>query len=181
MAAKTGASRTATGAKGRKPAIRAIGRSEGKAAARAAEKAAQLDLGMLPDLVGFNLRCAQLAVFQHFGRTVGRSGITPPQFGTLLLIEANPDVSQSAIAEALRFDRSTLVQIVDRLEERGLVNRRVSAQDRRSYALQLTPEGAKTLARLKKAAVDHEANAASALDDGERATLIALLQKLYGG
>ena len=177
---RTGTSRTAAAGK-RKPAIRAIGRTEPKTAGRSAEKAAQLDLGMLPDLVGFNLRCAQLSVFQHFGRTVGRGGITPPQFGTLLLIEANPDVSQSAVAEALRFDRSTLVQIIDRLEERGLVNRHVSPQDRRSYALRLTPEGAKTLARLKKAAVDHEKIAADALDDGERATLIALLQKLHGG
>ena len=59
-------------------------------------------MGMLPDLIGFNLRCAQLALFQHFNATVGREGISVPQFGTLLLIEANPDVTQSAIAEALR-------------------------------------------------------------------------------
>ena len=59
-------------------------------------------MGMLPDLIGFNLRCAQLALFQHFGATVGQDGISVPQFGTLLLIEANPDISQSAIAEALR-------------------------------------------------------------------------------
>ncbi len=171
----------ATGGRRRKPAIRAIGRTGTTAAGRSAEKAARLDPGLLPDLVGFNLRCAQLAVFQHFGRTVGRSGITPPQFGTLLLIEANPDVSQSAVAEALRFDRSTLVQIIDRLEERGLVNRHVAPNDRRSYALRLTPAGEKALGRLKKAAIEHEAKAAAALSPEERATLIALLQKLYGG
>lgn len=145
------------------------------------EKAPRLAMGMLPGLIGFNLRCAQLTVFQHFAATVGQDGLSPPQFGTLLLIEANPDVSQSAVAEALRFDRSTLVQIIDRLEGLGLVIRHVSPQDRRSHALRLTADGAKTLARLKKAAVAHEADVAGNLDAPERAQLIALLQKLYGG
>ena len=148
---------------------------------RAAPRGSDIDMGMLPGLVGFNLRCAQLAVFQHFGATVGAESISPPQFGTLLLIEANPGVSQSAVAEALRFDRSTLVQIIDRLETRGLVVRCASAQDRRSHALELTDAGRDFLARLKPMALDHENDAAAALTDAERAQLIALLRKISGG
>tara|TARA_R110002072_G_scaffold101056_18_gene222729 strand:+ start:1421 stop:1891 length:471 start_codon:yes stop_codon:yes gene_type:complete len=140
-----------------------------------------VDMGLLPDLMGFNLRCAQLTLFQHFGKTVGREGISPPQFGTLLLIEANPDISQSAVAEALRFDRSTLVQIIDRLEERGLVVRNVSPTDRRSHALRLTDKGTAALATLKNLALAHEADVAAGLSDAERADLIALLAKLHGG
>ena len=109
-----------------------------KSSARSNDRRGDIVMGMLPDLIGFNLRCAQLALFQHFGATVGQDGISVPQFGTLLLIEANPDISQSAIAEALRLDRSTLVQIIDRLENRGLVVRHISPTDRRSHALQLT-------------------------------------------
>ena len=86
-------------------------------------------MGLLPELIGFNLRCAQLTLFQHFSGSVGKDGISAPLFGTLLLIEANPDISQSAVAEALRFDRSTLVQIIDRLENRGLVVRNVSPSE----------------------------------------------------
>ena len=108
---------------------------------------------MLPDLIGYHLRCAQVTVFQHYSATMGKLGISAPQFGTLLLIEGNPGVSQSAVAEALRFDRSTLVQIIDRLESRNLVVREVSAQDRRSHALRLTNEGAKLLAELKEIAL----------------------------
>ena len=138
-------------------------------------------MGMLPDLIGFNLRCAQLALFQHFNATVGREGISVPQFGTLLLIEANPDVTQSAIAEALRFDRSTLVQIIDRLEDRGLVVRHASPTDRRSHALQITEAGSALLSELKKQAVSHENDVASDLTEQERTQFIALLKKLYGG
>lgn len=142
---------------------------------------AGIDMGLLPDLMGFNLRCAQLTLFQHFGATVGKEGISAPQFGTLLLIEANPDISQSAVAEALRFDRSTLVQIIDRLEDRGLVVRHVSPTDRRSHALRLTDEGVAELAKLKQLAAQHEADVAAGLSDPERAQLIALLAKLHGG
>lgn len=141
----------------------------------------QIEMGLLPDLIGFNLRCAQLALFQHFSATVGKDGISAPQFGTLLLIEANPDISQSAIAEALRFDRSTLVQIIDRLEGRGLVVRNVSATDRRSHALRLTAEGAAALSTLREAALKHEADVAKALNEEERAQLIALLAKVHSG
>lgn len=148
----------------------------GGAAARA-----DIDMGLLPDLIGFNLRCAQLALFQHFSGTVGKEGISAPQFGTLLLIEANPDISQSAIAEALRFDRSTLVQIIDRLEGRDLVVRNVSPTDRRSHALRLTDKGAAELTTLKEMALAHEADVAKSLNDDERAQLIALLAKVHSG
>ena len=140
-----------------------------------------INMGLLPELIGFNLRCAQLTLFQHFSGSVGRDGISAPQFGTLLLIEANPDISQSAVAEALRFDRSSLVQIIDRLESRGLVVRNVSPSDRRSHALRLTDDGAEELSKLKTMALKHEADVAAALNEEERAQLIALLAKVHSG
>ena len=152
-----------------------------KSGPRTGDKRRGIDMGMLPDLIGFNLRCAQLALFQHFGKTVGQDGVSAPQFGTLLLIEANPDISQSAIAEALRFDRSTLVQIVDRLENRGLVERHVSLTDRRSHALRITDTGKTTLAVLKEQAIAHEDDVAAGLNAQERTQFISLLKKLHGG
>ncbi len=146
---------------------------------RAPGEGEPLDLGLLPDLLGFHLRCAQVAVFQHFHRAVGAAEISPPQLGALLLIEANPGISQSAIAEVLRFDRSTLVQIADRLERRGLVLRAPSASDRRSHALTLTSAGVKLLARLKELVRAHEAEVGAVLDAEERRLLIELLQRLY--
>tara|TARA_A100001037_G_scaffold41370_1_gene32475 strand:- start:69 stop:542 length:474 start_codon:yes stop_codon:yes gene_type:complete len=138
-----------------------------------------IEMGMLPGLIGFNLRCAHLALFQHFSATVGQEDITAPQFGTLLLIEANPGISQSAIAGALRFDRSTLVQIIDRLEGRDLVVRQVSPKDRRSHALRLTESGFALLEQLKELAISHEDDVAGALSTDERDQLIDLLKKLY--
>lgn len=136
-------------------------------------------MGVVTGLLGYHLRCAHVAVFQHFNRTLGTHDISLPQFGTLLLIEANPGVSQTSVAEALRFDRSTVVQIIDRLESRGLVRREPSAQDRRSNALVLTRAGATLLADLKVLSDAHEATVARPLDDAERTTLMALLERLH--
>jgi DNA-binding MarR family transcriptional regulator len=154
------------------------GRTAPKRRVKGAPESA-LDMGLLPGLLGYHLRCAHISVFQQFGRTVGQIDISPPQLGTLLLIEANPGVSQSAVAEALRFDRSTLVQIIDRLEERGLVKRESSARDRRSHALTLTQAGFKILIKLKEMLRAHEDEIASGLDAEERATLIRLLERLH--
>lgn len=140
-----------------------------------------IDLGMLPGLIGFQLRSAQLAVFQHFNRSLGDAGISPPQFGTLVLIEANPGISQSAVAAALRFDRSTLVQIIDRLEGGGLVVREPSSRDRRTHALKLTAQGERLLVGLKRRVRAHEVAIAGALSAAERDTLVALLARVQRG
>ncbi len=137
-----------------------------------------VDMGMLPDLVGYALRCAQVAVFQHFSEAVGETAITPPQFGAMVMIEANSGISQSAIATALRFDRSTLVQIIDKLEARKLVIRDISTQDRRSHALKLTPAGADMIRDLKRKVAEHEAQMTRHLDDTEKAILLDLLGKI---
>ena len=149
------------------------------ARSRSGERSNDIEMGELPDLIGFNLRCAQVSTFQHFSKTVGEAEISPPQYGTLILIESNPGISQSAIASALRFDRSTLVQIIDRLEERGLVIREVSARDRRSHALKLTDEGNRALQDLKRRVAAHEAHITRELSAEEKETLIDLLARLH--
>lgn len=143
------------------------------------DRSVEIDMGELPDLIGFNLRCAQVSTFQHFSKTVGEAEISPPQYGALVLIEANPGISQSAIASTLRFDRSTLVQIIDRLEERGLVVREVSANDRRSHALKMTVSGETALKDLKRRVRDHEAHITRELSEDEKHSLIALLARLH--
>ena len=64
--------------------------------------------------------------------------ILPPQFGAMVMIEENAGMSHSAIATVMGFDRSTLIQIIDKLKDRKLVIRDISDHDRRSHELRLT-------------------------------------------
>lgn len=137
-----------------------------------------LDHGLLPELVGYELRRAHTRLFQHFASHVGGDGITPGLFGVLVLVEANPGLNQSRLSEALGIDRSTVVGVIDRLQQRDLVRRAPSATDRRAYALELTEAGRDSLARLKREVRDHETAIADKLTPDERAQLVALLRRL---
>jgi DNA-binding MarR family transcriptional regulator len=151
------------------------------AGSRRPNAAAGVASGPLDELVGYHLRRAQSRVFDDFLATVGGDGVTPGQFGVLVLIEANPGLSQSALAKALGIERSTMVAVIDRLERQGLVRRDPSASDRRSYALAVTAAGDRLLARLWPRVREHERRIAAGLDAGEQAVLIGLLRRIGGG
>ena len=139
----------------------------------------ELSYGLLPKLVGFQLRMAQIAMFRDFANGLSDFDITPGLFGVLVVIEANPDLKQSDLARAVRLDRSTVVTIVDNLERRQLVVRRASATDRRSNALQLTADGQKLLRTLKRRVAEHEKRLVAGLTPEERTTLVTLLAKVF--
>ena len=135
----------------------------------------ELEPGVLPELIGYRLRIAQQAVFRDFAATVGE--VSPGRAGILLLIDANPGVTQSRLAEAVHLDRSTMVGVVDSLEERGLIERRRGV-DRRTNGLWLTRSGRTLVVRLRQRIERHERRVAAALSEAERAQLLALLGKL---
>jgi DNA-binding MarR family transcriptional regulator len=134
--------------------------------------------GLLPELLGYNLRRAQVAVFQDFAAAVAAHDITPGQFGVLVLIDRNAGLNQRELGEAMGVDRSTVVAVLDRLERRGLVQRRPVPTDRRSYALHLSPQGEALLAALVPVVRAHEDRIAADLSAAERDTLNRLLKKL---
>jgi len=137
--------------------------------------------GMLGSLLGYHLRRAAVVAFQNFGAHLSDDGISPGQLGVLLMVDANPGLNQTGVGRALGIDRSTLVAIIDALEEKGVLKRTPSPSDRRSHALRLTAKGAAFLKRVMPRLTAHEDELASKLSAQERATLIALLEKVVDG
>lgn len=138
-----------------------------------------LAYGLLPGLIGYHLRMAQIALFKDFAQGPGAEDVTPGLFGVLVVIEANPDLKQSDLARAARLDRSTVVTVIDNLEKRGLVERRVALHDRRSNAIRLTEAGAALLKKLKRQVAAHEKRLLQNFTPAERDTLVTLLQKVF--
>jgi len=143
-----------------------------------AEKANGIELGMLKSLLGYHLRRAQIAVFQHFVETTGAAEITPGQFGVLTVIDGNPGLSQTQLGNALGIDRSTVVVVIDRLEARGLVIRAPQPNDRRSHALRLSETGAQLLRQLEAQVRAHERHIGRELSPAEQRLLIDLLDRV---
>ena len=137
-----------------------------------------LDFDVLPTLVGYHLRQAQISVFNDFVRSMNKEQISPGQFGVLTLIGSNPGLSQSALARAVGIERSTMVAVIDALEVRGLVARQPSPVDRRSYALILSGTGEKLLQTLRPLVLGHDGRMTENLTAQERDALIHLLSKL---
>jgi DNA-binding MarR family transcriptional regulator len=133
--------------------------------------------GALAGLLGYRLRLAQQAVFRDYASSVGE--VSPGRVGILLLVEANPGVTQSRLARAVHLDRSTMVGVIDKLEERALIERR-RGEDRRTNGLWLTRAGRTLLSRMKERIEQHERRVGARLTPAERGQLILLLEKLSG-
>jgi DNA-binding MarR family transcriptional regulator len=155
-----------------RPRRKAVTRRNSAGAAPAA-----LDHGLLPDLLGYQLRLAQQAVFRDFERAADGLGVSPGRFGMLILVEANPGVSQSRLAQEIGLDRSTLVAILDALEDAQLVERR-AGEDRRSNGLWLTRRGKAVVQKMKARVAEHEARVAARLTAAEQRRLLELLRRL---
>lgn len=139
---------------------------------------APLDFGILPELVGYHLRRAQVRLFADFARTMAEVQITPGQFGVMSLVGANSGLTQSALARAVGIERSTMVAVIDTLQARGFVERRPSPVDRRSNALVLTQQGRALLDKLVPMVRAHERRMTHNLSAEDKSRLIALLSRL---
>jgi DNA-binding MarR family transcriptional regulator len=138
----------------------------------------KLDFGVLEQLLGFQIRRAQLRVYWDFARDAPIEGITPGQLAILVFIRANPGLTQQRLCTSLGIEKSTLAVTLHRLCERRLVVRERSTRDRRENALALTEHGAATLRIMLQHVAKHERRIARALSRDERRTLIRLLNKV---
>jgi len=137
-----------------------------------------VEMGLLPSLLGYQLRLAQRAIFDDFAEAIGELEVSPGLFGMLVVIEANPGLKQTELANAAQLDRSSLVPALDKLEARGLVARRASAEVRRVNVLWLTQDGTALLKKLKQRVARHVQRLAQNLSEAEREQLIDLLQRI---
>jgi DNA-binding MarR family transcriptional regulator len=127
-------------------------------AATANGRGEAIDYGPLAGWVGFNLRMAQAAAFQAFSHLAKEIGTRPGRFATLMLIGRNPGISQTALSRANGRDKSSLTPVLNDLVRRGLISRRRTRADQRTYRLTLTPAGRRLLAELTRCARAHERN-----------------------
>ena len=131
-----------------------------------------------PRSVGFLI--SQMGFFSstRFAEALKPIGIHPGEFLLLRFVDASEGQSQQALAQKLGVPPSRMVAMVDSLEERNLLERRLDPDDRRVRALHLTGEGRKILQRAAELAIDYERQLCSPLEAKEREELIDLLQKL---
>ncbi|HQA17893.1 MAG TPA: MarR family transcriptional regulator, partial [Novosphingobium sp.] len=92
---------------------------------------------------GHLIRRLQQQSTQLFAARMREAGfdITPVQFAAIDALAARPGIDQATLAQLIAYDRATIGGVIDRLEGKGLVERTISAADRRAREVRLTEEG----------------------------------------
>ena len=144
-------------------------------AAPAGRRGPPIDLADLEQFVGYAVRRAQVWIFQDVRRTLKEHDITPAQFSVMKVVGGNPGLAQVRVAEALSIERARLVQMLDQLEARGLIQRTRSETDRRSHALHLSAEGSRLLQQLVALMHEHERRVVARIGSKGKSELLRIL------
>jgi DNA-binding MarR family transcriptional regulator len=144
----------------------------------------ELQAGVLDSVIGYRIAKARITTQALFIRHVGKPfALRPVEFSLLMLLQANGGLAPSQLSDALALSRPHLTLLLDRMQERGWIERERSLVDRRSQQVRLTEAGATLAAEVAERAPDMEVELQSVLSAAERAMLIELLDKVaaHGG
>ena len=134
--------------------------------------------GLRGESAGFLIAQVGAHAASRFGEALKPHGFTPHDAGILRLVGLTPGISQQELAKRLRMHASRLVGVLDDLEDRGLVERRASATDRRLYALHLTSVGESALGTIGQVGREHHRALLASLSEEERTSLAAMLARI---
>jgi DNA-binding MarR family transcriptional regulator len=129
---------------------------------------------------GFLLSWNGQRTAHQFAAALEPLGLRPHHFGVLTLIQAHPGCAQQELVDRSLIDPSSMVAVIDELEELGLAERRAHPGDRRKHAVHLTASGRRTLEQAREVAIETANQMFSRLTAGEVETLRGLLRKLAG-
>lgn len=104
--------------------------------------------------------------------------VSSVQFAALTVLDRRGATSQAELGAELFLDRSTIADVVTRMDRRGLLSRQQDPADRRRKALTLTAEGRRVLGELRPRVEGIEGLLTAGLDDDERAELRRLLHTM---
>jgi DNA-binding MarR family transcriptional regulator len=104
--------------------------------------------------------------------------VTPVQYAALVAIRAYPGIDATRLSALIAFDRSTLGNVIERLEAKGLISRKSAADDKRLKLLYLTKAGARVLRDIMPSIDRAQARMLEPLNATDRARLMELMRRL---
>jgi DNA-binding MarR family transcriptional regulator len=146
--------------------------------AAAARRATELDTSRLTHLVGYAASRAAIELKKTFARHMAPFDLKISEFSILMLVAANPHVNQRQLGQALDISAPNMAVTLDRMVERGWVERVRSTEDRRAQQIHLTGTGRTLVQRAEKISATMEDAALRKLSAAERALLVELLLKI---
>jgi MarR family transcriptional regulator for hemolysin len=115
-----------------------------------------------------------------FNQQVTAHGLTYPRARALFRLAKKQNMTQSELACELELEQATMVRLLDRMEENGLIERRPDANDRRVKLIVLTSHGEEQAALVKAIADRMREQIFAAVDERDLRASIALLEAVAG-
>jgi len=128
--------------------------------------------------LGYQLKHAFFALEELHAEHLADGPVNVRELSVLLLLDGREPESQQQAAERLGVDRTTMVGLLDSLEDNGLVARQPDPADRRRNVVALTPAGRKALKRAKAASDEAERALLADLSPTEAKQLRELLSRI---
>jgi DNA-binding MarR family transcriptional regulator len=116
-----------------------------------------------------------VAIFVEECRTYD---LTPVQYAALVAIRTHPGIDATRLSAVIAFDRSTLGNVIERLEAKDYVERKPSREDKRVKLLTLTKAGVALLRDIIPSVDRAQARMLQPLRPADRKTLLALMTQL---
>ena len=104
--------------------------------------------------------------------------LTPVQYAALVAIRTHPGIDATRLSAVIAFDRSTLGNVIERLETKALIERKPSREDKRVKLLYLTRSGGGMLRDIMPSVEHAQLRMLQPLKPADRKTLLALLTQL---
>jgi DNA-binding MarR family transcriptional regulator len=124
-------------------------------------------------------RVHQLSTAYFAGECPG--DLTAVQYAALVAIGSHPGIDATRLSQVIYFDRSTIGDVLDRMESKGWIVRHSTATDRRIKLLTLTPAGQKVLEQVEPGIRRVQERLVAPLTATEAKTLVRLLAKMADG
>jgi DNA-binding MarR family transcriptional regulator len=141
-------------------------------------KAAPVTMDAVYTKPGYLFRRMQQIAVAIFVEECKASDLTPVQYAALVAIRTHPGIDATRLSAVIAFDRSTLGNVIERLEAKNYVERKPAREDRRVKLLTLTKAGAALLRDIMPAVDRAQARMLQPLKPADRKTLLALLTQL---
>jgi MarR family transcriptional regulator, lower aerobic nicotinate degradation pathway regulator len=130
------------------------------------------------DKPGHLIRRLQQIALALFMSETKQFGITPVQYSALIAIANHPGIDQTALCNIIAFDRSTIGDVVGRLQNKKLITRVSGAVDRRTKSLYITPSGRRMIRAIEPAVQSTQRLILAPLKASERSALMQMLRRL---
>jgi len=131
-------------------------------------------------LPGHLIRRVHQASSAYFAEECG-GDLTAVQYAALVTIGAHPGIDATRLSEIIYFDRSTIGDVLDRMEGKGWILRQSTPDDRRIKRLALSPAGFAVLRQVEPGIRRVQERLLAGLTAAEAKTLVRLLAKMADG